>query len=236
MARGASAPASRTRRRAPRIPSSPCSRARPAVTLVTALIYGLERWVPVLSLTVLYILAVLPVAVAWGLFYAVAVSVASMLAFNFFFLAPVHTLTLAETRDWFALLVFVVTAIVVSELATRSRRRAREGSLLTEIATSLLEHGTLGAELERISEEAARALQVERARIVLGSEPDGGVELTAGGRRVGSILLEGGRGGRVTRTPAAGCSRRSPRCSASRSTASGSRGRRSRPRRYGAPT
>jgi len=162
---------------------------------VTASIDVLERWVPVLSLAVLYIFAVLPVAAFWGLAYAIALSVASMLAFNFFFLAPVHTLTLADSRNWFALAVFVVTAIVVSELAARTRRRAREAALLAEIATSLLEHGTVGSELERISAEAARALQVERASIVLGPGARDGVELFAGGRRVGSIRLEGGRSG-----------------------------------------
>jgi K+-sensing histidine kinase KdpD len=130
-----------------------------AVALVTAAIAILKRWVPVLSLGALYVFAVLPIAVGWGLAYGVAVSVASMLAFNWFFLEPVHTFTLADSKNWLALAVFVVTAIVVSELAARSRRRAREASLLAEIATSLLEHGTVGDELERISAEAARALQ-----------------------------------------------------------------------------
>ena len=40
-----------------------------------------------------------------------------MLAFNFFFLPPVHTFTLDDSRNWFALAVFLVTAVVVSELA-----------------------------------------------------------------------------------------------------------------------
>ncbi len=166
-----------------------------AVAVVTAVIDLLRHWIPVLSLGVLYMFAVLPIAVFWGLAYAVAVSVGSMLAFNFFFLQPLHTLTLADSRNWFALFVFVVTSVVVSGLATRSRRRAREASLLTEIATSLLEHGTVGDELERISAEAARALQVERARITLGPAAAGGYELTAGGRQVGAIRLEGRQSG-----------------------------------------
>jgi two-component system, OmpR family, sensor histidine kinase KdpD len=132
----------------------------------------------------------------------VLVSVASMLAFNFFFLAPVHTFTLAESSNWFALAVYLVIAVVVSELAARSRRRATEAALLAEVAASLLEHGDVGDELERIAAEAARALQVERARIELGdtgASPvvDGGERwpLSAGGRRVGTISLEGGRRG-----------------------------------------
>src|SRR5471032_2552945 len=168
-----------------------------AVALVTGVIAALKPYIPVLSLGVLYVFAVLPIAVVWGLAYAVTVSVASMLAFNWFFLPPTHTFTLSESRNWFALAVFVVTAIVVSDLAARSRRRAREASLLAEIATTLLEHGNVSAELERISAEAARALQVERARIALGdklvgdSSPGEAHELSVGGRQVGTIVLEG---------------------------------------------
>ncbi|HWB22266.1 MAG TPA: ATP-binding protein [Gaiellaceae bacterium] len=168
-----------------------------AVSAVTAIIAGLEQYIPVLSLGALYVFAVLPVAIVWGLPYAVAVSVASMLAFNWFFLPPTHTFTLSESRNWFALAVFVVTAIVVSELAARARRRAREASLLAEIATTLVEHGNVSAELERISAEAARALQVERVRIDVGEKPlamplsGEAHELRVGGRRVGTIVLEG---------------------------------------------
>ena len=128
-----------------------------AVALVTALISALEPYIPVLSLGVLYVLAVLPVAIVWGLPYAVAVSVASMLAFNFFFLPPVHTFTMADSSNWFALAVFVVTAAVVSELAARSRRRAREAAMHARAATSLLE------ERERLAREALEAEALRRA-------------------------------------------------------------------------
>ncbi len=91
-----------------------------ALALVTGAIELLKGHVPVLSLAVLYLLAIIPVAVAWGLAYGIGTSLGSMLAFNFFFLPPLYTLTLQDTRNWFALLVFLVTAVVVSELATRS--------------------------------------------------------------------------------------------------------------------
>jgi two-component system sensor histidine kinase KdpD len=95
-----------------------------AVAVVTGAIFGLKTVAPVLSLGILYLFAVLPVAVFFGLVYALAVSVVSMLAFNFFFLPPLHTLALTDSGNWVALAVFVVTAVVVSELATRARRRA----------------------------------------------------------------------------------------------------------------
>ncbi len=100
------------------------------VAAVTGAIYALRPLAPVLSLGVLYLFAVLPVAVLWGLGYAIPVSIASMLAFNFFFLPPVHTFRLADGENWFALAVYLVTAVVVSELAARARRRAAEAERL----------------------------------------------------------------------------------------------------------
>ena len=169
------------------------------VAVVTGAIGLLERHLPVLSLGVLYLLAVLPVAVGWGLAYAVPVAVGSMLVFNFFFLEPRYTFTLADSRNWFVLGVFLVTAVVVSELAARSRRQARESALLAAIATSLLERGQVSGELDRIGADAAGALRVERAEIELGDDPrplEGTAErypLEVAGRQVGTISLSGPR-------------------------------------------
>ena len=173
------------------------------IALVTVAVRLLKSHVPVLSLGALYVFVVLPISIFWGLRYAVPVSIASMLAFNFFFLPPVHTFTLSDSSNWFALTVFLVTGIVASELAARLRRRARESALLTEIATSLLERGEVTTQLDRIAEEVARALQAERARLELGSaarDEPGAHELMAGGQRVGVLLLEGtGRSGAAAR-------------------------------------
>ncbi|HEY8315541.1 MAG TPA: ATP-binding protein [Gaiellaceae bacterium] len=100
-----------------------------AVVFVTAAIAVVKRWVPVLSLGVLYIFAVLPVAVLWGLALATAVSVASMLAFNWFFLPPTHTFQLRDGANWAVLAVYLVTAVVVSALAAQARRRAELAEL-----------------------------------------------------------------------------------------------------------
>ena len=168
-----------------------------AVALVTGAIYALETVAPVLSLGVLYIFAVLPVALFFGLGYAVPVSIASMLAFNFFFLPPRYTFRLSNSQNWVALAVYLFTAIVVSGLAARARQRARESAVVAEIATSLVERPDVRNELDRIAEDAANALQVEAARIELAdSSGEGdGYPLEAGGRRVGTIYLERPRAG-----------------------------------------
>jgi two-component system sensor histidine kinase KdpD len=97
-----------------------------SVAVVTGLVYALRPVAPVVSLGVLYVVAVVAVAVVCGLSYAIPVSVASMLTFNFLFLAPVHTLALRESENWVALAVYLVTGVVVGELATRSRRLAQQ--------------------------------------------------------------------------------------------------------------
>ena len=96
------------------------------VALVTGLVYALRPIAPVVSLGVLYVLAVVAVAIFCGLSYAIPVSVGSMLVFNFLFLAPVHTLALRESENWVALAVYLTVGVVVGELATRSRRLARQ--------------------------------------------------------------------------------------------------------------
>jgi K+-sensing histidine kinase KdpD len=96
------------------------------VALVTGGVYALRDVAPVVSLGVLYVLAVVAVAVVCGLAYAIPVSVASMLAFNFLFLPPLHTFALRQSENWVALGVYLIVGVVVGELATRSRRLARD--------------------------------------------------------------------------------------------------------------
>lgn len=166
---------------------------------VTAVIALVDQWVPVLSLGVLYVFAVLPIATFWGLAYAIPVAVASMLAFNWFFLPPVHTFTLADRTNWFALAVYVGTAVVVSHLAARARRRAeeaeqreREAALLADIASELLRGRPLKDELPRIAERTAALLGVSDARIELGPKQvstarEAPHALEAGGATVGTL-------------------------------------------------
>ena len=77
---------------------------------------------------------------------------------------------------------------------TRSRRRAREAALLAEIATSLLEHGTVAAELERdLGRGGAGAARRAAPRSRSATSRGDGFALTAGGRRVGTIQRRGRR-------------------------------------------
>jgi len=182
-------------------PLAPLAGSAAAVVLVTAAISLLRDSVPVLSLGSLYVLAVLPVAILWGRFWAVLVAIASMLAFNFFFLEPVHTFRLSDRSNWLALAVYLATAIAVSELAARARQRAAEAeqreqeeALLGELSVALLQGESLVDELPRIGSATGSVLGVEGGSIQLGDEAGPGFELLAGTRLIGRLTLpDGGR-------------------------------------------
>jgi K+-sensing histidine kinase KdpD len=108
-----------------------------AVALVSVGVFALKPAAPVVSLGVLYLFAVLPVAALWGLRYAIAVSIVSMLVFNWFFLPPTHTFQLRDSENWVALAVYLVTAVSVSTLATRRRHLEREDIAKTAVLRSV---------------------------------------------------------------------------------------------------
>lgn len=76
------------------------------------------------ALTLLVV--VLVVATRRGLAPALAASFAGMLGFNYFFLPPVHTFTVADPENWVALAAFLATAVVAGQLSARATRRAEE--------------------------------------------------------------------------------------------------------------
>jgi two-component system sensor histidine kinase KdpD len=73
-----------------------------------------------------YVVVILVIATSWGITESTSASVAAMLCLNFFFLPPVGTLTIADPQNWVALVVFLLTAIIASQLSGRARRRAIE--------------------------------------------------------------------------------------------------------------
>src|SRR5262245_53115834 len=96
-----------------------------AITAITALL----RAVPDISAATAalgLLLVVLGAATAARLRIAILVSVAAMLTLNFFFLPPVGTFTIADPQNWVALMVFLIVAVIASNLSAAAQDRARE--------------------------------------------------------------------------------------------------------------
>lgn len=68
------------------------------------------------------LLVILLVSAAWGLRYAIFTAIIATVAYNYFFLPPLFRFTIADPQNWVALLGFLVTAVVASQLSERARR------------------------------------------------------------------------------------------------------------------
>jgi two-component system, OmpR family, sensor histidine kinase KdpD len=73
-----------------------------------------------------FLLAILAVSAVWGMAVSVFMSVVAMLTFNYFFLPPIGTFTIADPQNWVALGAFLFTSIMGSQLSARIRREADE--------------------------------------------------------------------------------------------------------------
>ena len=88
-----------------------------------------SRWLDVTNGTIValtFLLIVLGVAATSRLWIAVSTSLAAMVCFNFFFLPPVGTLTIAEPENWVALFALLAVSLVASNLSSAVRARAQE--------------------------------------------------------------------------------------------------------------
>src|SRR5207244_84039 len=136
----------------------------------------------------------------WGLYLGIGTSILSAAAFNFFHLPPHGRFTLADERDWVALLAFVIVAIATGSVAELARARSRESAqrreeadLAAEMAQLLLASTDLDAALARAGERLATALGVPSAALALGDVSPGAdstaFALRGDSSRVGTLLL-----------------------------------------------
>lgn len=95
-------------------------------TIAAAFTFLCFRWIHVNYATVGFgfLLAVLFISANWGLRYATFTAVLATVAYNYFFLPPLFHFTIADPQNWIALLAFLVTAVVASQLSERARRSA----------------------------------------------------------------------------------------------------------------
>ena len=99
-----------------------------SLAIVAGITYFFSRVLQVNQTTVAlsFLLAILAVSAVWGTVVSVFMSVVAMLAFNYFFLPPIGTLTIADPQNWVALFAFLFSSIMGSQLSARIRKEADE--------------------------------------------------------------------------------------------------------------
>ncbi|MGC2292054.1 MAG: DUF4118 domain-containing protein [Candidatus Acidiferrales bacterium] len=121
-----------------------------------------------------FLLAILAVSTVWGIAVSVFMSIVAMLAFNFYFLPPVGTFTVADPQNWVALFAFLVVSVLASHLSTRARQQAndaaqrrREIEKLYAFSQGLLESGNVIQLLNRIPSQIVDIFEVGAAALLL---------------------------------------------------------------------
>ena len=167
-----------------------------SVAAATAAIYPLKSLAPVVSLSVVYLPAVLLVSAYWGLPLGLATSLLSAAAFNLFHLPPTGRFTIADSRNWVALGAFVLAATAISTVAelARSRaleadRRRAEADLAAAIARDLLGGSETDSALASAARRVAVALGIASVSIELGA--------VEGDRRRQALPLSGADGRQI---------------------------------------
>ena len=205
-----------------------------SVAVATIAIYFLRRVAPVVSLSVVYLPAVLLISTYWGLTLGLLTSLLSAAAFNFFHIPPTGDFTIVDSRNWVALAAFMIVAVVastISELA-RSRaeeaeRRRAEADLAAALAHELLLGEDTQAALGSAARRVAEALGLASAAIEQGTAAAGpaphGARPSGSGRRADGDPPGARPAGAGHRAAAAHPGRPHPR---------GARGDRPAPRRH----
>jgi K+-sensing histidine kinase KdpD len=154
------------------------------------------------NLALVFVLPVVVAAVSFGWGPALVAAVASVLAFDFFFVQPRYTLLVANPADVWALALLLVTAAIVSTVAAQARRRALEAAEAAEQADALRElaHAVVhGASRDELLRAAAAALTrmfqapavvlVERGETFETAAVTQGAELTAADMAAAKVAL-----------------------------------------------
>jgi len=130
-----------------------------------------DHWVGVENVDLVFLTAVVGVAVRFGLWPSLLACLASALCYNFFFLPPIYTFTINDPHNIAAFALFTLVAIIVSGVAARSRtqtmaamERARTTESLYSFSRKLAGAGTLDDVLWATAYQTALMLKV---RVVL---------------------------------------------------------------------
>ena len=108
--------------------------------VVAALAMGLalHQFLNVLNVALVFLTAVLIVAATYGLWPSLFACALSVLAYNFFFLPPLYTFTVADPENVLALVAFLVAAVIASNLAAGTRAQAVAASSRARVTEELL--------------------------------------------------------------------------------------------------
>jgi two-component system sensor histidine kinase KdpD len=141
-------------------------------------------WVGAANVDLVYLVAIVGVAVRLGLWPALLAGIASALCYNFLFTEPYHTFAISDPSDVITVVFFTIVAIIVANVAARARlelvgatERARTTQSLYAFSRKLAGAGTVDDVLWATAHQIASMLKV---RVVLLLPENGSIGVKAG--------------------------------------------------------
>ena len=139
-----------------------------AIVAAIVLVPSLAGYVNPTTEALLLLLGILGISAFWGLLEAGVASVLAALGFNYFYLPPIGTLTIADPQNWVALGAFLVTAVTASQLSAVARRRTQEAvgrrrelEQLFDLAQSMLRDGGSRDAVRGLVNQVCRVFEVQ---------------------------------------------------------------------------
>ena len=140
--------------------------------LTTGLLFVLRSSISSAAVALLYLLPVGMSTFLWGLGPGILAAIVAFLAFNYFFIFPYYTFFVHQTQDLLALLVFLVVAVVISQLVGRTRRslevataREHEAIRLYELSQSLSGLRDERGIVQVIAQQTKETFQADRVEV-----------------------------------------------------------------------
>jgi K+-sensing histidine kinase KdpD len=121
--------------------------------IVTGIIYAFHLYPTIPNISIVYLLVILALASTRGRYAAILASVIAFLSFDFFLVPPLYTFAIARWEEWIALVVFLATALLTSQLATVTRQSVEQARLREREATILYETGRVLDSTDQLDEQ-----------------------------------------------------------------------------------
>lgn len=145
-----------------------------SLVAITGLLYLLRNVLSTPIIALLYLLPVILSATVWGLGPGILTSLAAFLAFNYLFIPPFHTFAVWHTEDLLALIVFLLVAVVISQLLGMARAgilaatsREREATLLYELSMALSGLQEIPAIGQTLAGQICEAFRADRVEVTI---------------------------------------------------------------------
>lgn len=149
------------------------------IGLLTFILKIVESSLQIQLIALIFLLPVLGCTVLWGLTSGIIAGFLSFLAFNYFFIQPFFTLNVHSTLDLITLFVFLVVAVVVSQLIGQARQAERvakkrewEALRLYEMNSSLAGLTDVPAILQTAARELIDSFPFHQVVLIAGGEPE----------------------------------------------------------------